>query len=136
MLKFDVRHHWVQVKASCTRLYLKPSQRTCLARFGSSFDTHTTMDAIILSASHIQYQAIEYYSIHTLSYCVVRIKLNTTNQEHTRLTLDGPRYKNALTRTQAGLPYCCLCNLIHAIATLAIITITIATKILVVKWKR
>ena len=77
------------------------------------------MDAIILSASHIQYQAIEYYSIHTLSYYVVRIKLNTTNQEHTRLTLDGPRYKNALTRTQAGLPYCCLCNLIHAIATIA-----------------
>ena len=82
------------------------------------------MDAIILSASHIQYQAIEYYSIHTLSYYVVRIKLNTTNQEHTRLTLDGPGYKNALTRTQAGLPYLCLCNLSHAIATIAIITIT------------
>ena len=96
MLKFDVRHALVLETISADL----PRQIWI-----QHLDTHTSMDAIILSASHIQYQAIEYYSIHTLSYCVVRIKLNTTNQEHTRVTLDGPRYKNALTRTQAGLPY-------------------------------
>ena len=44
----------VQVVGCCICWYLKASQQEQLARFGSSFDTHTTntTDAITLSAIH------------------------------------------------------------------------------------